>query len=71
MAAHRSLPRANFSKWRLLGWRPSLLYRLEAIALRFEAIPIGLEAIAILYRLEAIALRFEAIPIWLEAIAII
>ena len=40
--------------WVLIGWRPSLLIRLEAIAL-------GLEAIAL--RLEAIALGLEAIAI--------
>ena len=53
----------------LLGWRPSLLYRLEDVGgIRFEAIAIRLEAIV--NRLQAIAIRLEAITIRLEVIVI-
>ena len=43
-----------FECFRVIGWRPSLYTRLEAISIGLEAIAIGLEAIAI--RLEAIAI---------------
>ena len=52
----------------LIGWGPSLVIRLEAIASRLDAIALRLEAIA--NRLEAIALRLESIGIRLESIGI-